>query len=67
MYKTLRTYLENDRNPAKTSEILDIHRSTLLYRISRIKELTGLNTDNSRERFRLLMSYYLLDESNGQL
>ena len=65
--KTLRTYLENDRNLAKTSEILDIHRSTLLYRISRIKELTGLNTDNSRVRFRLLMSYYLLDESNGQL
>lgn len=65
--KTLKVLLENDRNLARTAEILDIHRSTLLYRIGRIREITGMNLDDSKTRFRLLMSYYFLDESNGQL
>lgn len=37
--RTLKIYLENDRNLAQTSQLLDIHRSTLLYRIGRIKEI----------------------------
>lgn len=65
--KTLKIYLENDRNLARTSEILDIHRSTLLYRIGKIREITGINLDDPKNRFRLLMSYYFLDENNGQL
>ncbi len=65
--KTLKIYLENDRNLARTAEILDIHRSTLLYRIGRIKDITRLDMEESKVRFRLWLSYYLLAESGGQL
>ena len=39
----LRTFLDKDRNMAKTVRELYIHRSTLLYRLEKIKE--ALNTD----------------------
>ena len=65
--KTLRTYLEQDRNIARASEILDIHRTTLLYRIGRIEKLTQLQLEDSEIRFSLLLSYHLLYESRGHL
>lgn len=65
--RTLKIYLENDRNLAQTSQLLGIHRSTLLYRIGRIKEITGLDMEDSRVRFRLWMSYCILDESGGNI
>lgn len=65
LYKTLKFLLENERNLAKTAEILDIHRSTLLYRIGRIREITGLNLDDSETRFRLLMSFHFLIETSN--
>ena len=61
--RTLKIYLEHDRNLARTAEILDIHRSTLLYRIDRIKEITQLGFEQPEERFRLWLSYRLLDAS----
>ncbi|MGN0295193.1 MAG: PucR family transcriptional regulator [Lachnospiraceae bacterium] len=60
---TLKIFLENERNLTKTAEILQIHRSTLLYRIDRIKEITRLNLDDPKIRFRLMMSYCFLEES----
>lgn len=65
--KTLKVYLESDRNLAKTSEFLEIHRSTLLYRIGKIKEIINLNLDDPKIRFRLWMSYYILDETGTQI
>ena len=64
--RTLKIYLEQDRNLARTAEILQIHRSTLLYRIGRIKEMTGLELEEPREKFRLLLSYYLIEQNRGQ-
>ncbi|MGI6007182.1 MAG: PucR family transcriptional regulator [Ruminococcus sp.] len=63
--KTLRIYLENDRNLARTAEILEIHRSTLLYRIGRIKEITHLELEDPKEKFRLILSFALIDYSRG--
>ena len=60
---TLKTYLENERNLTRTSELLDVHRSTLLYRISRIEKLTGADLDQPQVRFDLLLSYALEEES----
>lgn len=65
--RTLKIYLEQDRNLARTAEILQIHRSTLLYRIGRIKEMTGLELEEPREKFRLLLSYYLIEQNRGQV
>lgn len=59
--KTLRCYLLNERALLRTAELLDIHRTTLLYRIRRIEELTGLQLDDDNTRFDLLLSFRLMD------
>lgn len=60
MTHTLNVYLNHDRNYAHTSEVLHIHRSSLLYRVDRIVELTGLDLDDADTRLHLLVSFALL-------
>ena len=59
LMETLRCYLTHERALLKTAELLDIHRTTLLYRIRRIEELTGLVLEDEKVRFDLLMSFRL--------
>ncbi len=56
-YITLRTYLECNKNLGETAELLFIHRNTLNYRINRIKQLTGLNLENSNVIYSLIDSF----------
>ena len=58
--ETLRCYLTNERALLHTAELMDIHRTTLLYRIRRIEELTGLQLDDEQTRFDLLLSFHLI-------
>ncbi len=67
LVRTMRVFLENDRKLTETSEQLKIHRSTLLYRIERIENLTKLDLKNAKIRFRIMLSYYLLDEERGHI
>ena len=53
-------YLTNERALLHTAELMDIHRTTLLYRIRRIEELTGLQLDDEQTRFDLLLSFHLI-------
>jgi len=46
LYVTLRTYLECNKNLQATAKSLFIHRNSLAYRITRIKQLTGVDLDN---------------------
>ncbi|MDO5409063.1 MAG: helix-turn-helix domain-containing protein [Lachnospiraceae bacterium] len=66
LYRTLKIYLENDRNLARTAELLKVHRSTLLYRIGKIKELIKVNLEDFEIRFRLLLSIRLFEEQGGR-
>ena len=59
--ETLHCYLTNERALLRTADLLDIHRTTLLYRIRRIEELTGLHLDDEKTRFDLLLSFRLMD------
>ncbi|EMY32465.1 transcriptional regulator [Arthrobacter crystallopoietes BAB-32] len=43
LVRTLRTYLEQQRSWQKTADALFTHRQTVIYRIRRIGELTGLD------------------------
>jgi sugar diacid utilization regulator len=42
--RTLLTYLENGASPGRTAAELHIHRNTVAYRLSRIRELLGRDT-----------------------
>lgn len=59
--KTLRIYLEKERNIAHTASALYVHRSTLLYRLNKIKKLIKVDLDKSQVRLHLLLSYELFD------
>jgi DNA-binding PucR family transcriptional regulator len=46
---TLRTMLEEDLDRARAASAMHIHRNTLLYRLARIEELTGLDLRRPRD------------------
>lgn len=66
-FVTLRSYLINERNIPRTADSLIIHRTTLTYRLQKIRELFNLPPDDDRQRLYLLMSLFLLspDEYDG--
>lgn len=57
LYQTLEIYIRSDRNYIAASEVLHLHRNSLLYRISRIVSLTGIDLDSYDNRFYLMMSF----------
>ncbi|SFB10497.1 PucR C-terminal helix-turn-helix domain-containing protein [Acetitomaculum ruminis DSM 5522] len=57
LFKTLETYLENERNAVHTAKALFIHRSTLFYRLDRIKEITGASLEDADTRLYLMQSF----------
>ena len=50
-----------ERDVPRTSEMLIIHRSTLLYRLKKINALVNLNLDDPNQRVYLLLSLWVLD------
>jgi DNA-binding PucR family transcriptional regulator len=50
---TLETYLANDCNMNATSREVFAHRHTVAHRLSRVRELTGLDPSSSEDRERL--------------
>ncbi|WP_233549521.1 PucR family transcriptional regulator [Lysinibacillus yapensis] len=46
---TLKVFLQCNQNATKTSQQLFIHYKTAVYRIERIKEITGMNFDDAEE------------------
>lgn len=58
-YKTLMEYLLNERDQRKTARVLCVHRNTLVYRVNRIEEISGLDLDDAALRTHLFMSYFI--------
>ncbi len=56
LIKTLEAYFAHLGNLRATSEALHVHRNTLLYRLERIKEISGMDLDNSEEHFALWLA-----------
>lgn len=54
--ETLRHYLDNQMNIAKTTRELFIHRSTMLYRLSRIEKLAHIDWNDAGEVLYLRVS-----------
>ncbi len=56
LIKTLEAYFAHLGNLRATSEALHVHRNTLLYRLDRIKEISGMDLDNAEEHFALWLA-----------
>jgi len=59
--QTLRVFLQSDGRQSRAAERLYIHRSTVVYRIGKIRQLLKLNLDDHRERVTLQLLMELLD------
>lgn len=62
-YETLKTYLDNKMNAAQTAKQLFIHQATMVYRLKRLKELTGIDYEDSNQMLYLHLSYKILEIS----
>lgn len=51
--RTLEAYFDNNGNLKKMSDELFTHYNTVLYRVQRIEEITGMSLDNASERLDL--------------
>ncbi len=61
--ETLTAYFAHNGNLSQTAEALFLHRNTLLYRMDRIREISGLDLDNPETRLSVqlaLRAYRLL-------
>ncbi len=56
LLKTLEAYFNHLGNLRATSESLHVHRNTLLYRLERIKEISGMDLSDSEEHFSLWLA-----------
>ena len=63
--KTLRCFLENHMNIIETARELFIHRSTMIYRLTRLKELCGIDWKDKKLIFYLMLSLKILSECDG--
>ena len=64
-FETLRTYLLQERDIPRTAKALIIHRTTLLYRLKKIQEITGLDLDDPWRRLYLMLSLRILETEDG--
>jgi hypothetical protein len=61
LLRTISTYLQNHLSHTQTSIELGIHRSTLMYRLDRIRDIGGFNIEDSENQWHLLLSFKLLE------
>ncbi len=59
LIRTLNVYFANNGNLTQTAETMFIHRNTLLYRMERIKEISGLNLDNPDTRLAVQLALHI--------
>ncbi|MEU3567673.1 helix-turn-helix domain-containing protein [Kitasatospora sp. NPDC036755] len=59
--ETLRCFLENAGSAPRTAEVLEVHRTSLYYRLRQIQEITGLDLDDGAHRLVLHMGLRLWD------
>lgn len=56
LLKTLEAYFNNLGNLAQTAKAIHVHRNTLLYRLERISQISGLNLNDPDEHFALWLA-----------
>lgn len=59
--QTLRLYLDNHCSVVQAARKLSIHRSTLLYRLEKIKEIINFSPDDPEQLLYLRLSFYFIE------
>ncbi|WP_432360980.1 PucR family transcriptional regulator [Sporosarcina sp. UB5] len=70
LLKTLQTFLECNQNISQAAKLLFVHYKTVVYRLERIKEITGMDFNDSEEMLSVrvgLKIYELTERENKQL
>lgn len=60
-FATLKTWLLQERDIPRTAEKLIIHRTTLLYRLKKLRSMLSLDLEDPDQRLYLLLSLWILD------
>jgi purine catabolism regulator len=60
LFKTLEAYVDAGGNGVQTAEALDIHRSTLNYRLERVKEICAVDLSDPQVRMNFQVAIKLL-------
>ena len=70
LIRTLRVYFASNANQSEAADKLFLHRNSLLYRLERIQELTGLNLKDPRASLALQLGLLAIEDqgrnSNGE-
>lgn len=61
---TLQEYFENEMSLKETADALFLHRNTLLFRLNRIKEITGLQPQNFHDAIELYFAILMKKMDN---
>ncbi|WP_066289991.1 PucR family transcriptional regulator [Bacillus sp. FJAT-29937] len=61
LLKTLQVFLECQQNAAKASKVLYIHYKTVVYRLDRIKEITGMDFKDAEEMLSVQVGLKIVD------
>ncbi|AFM39873.1 sugar diacid utilization regulator [Desulfosporosinus acidiphilus SJ4] len=64
LLKSLQVFLEYNGNSSKAAKALFIHYKTLLYRLERIKEVTGLDLEDNQNRLELELGLKIIQILN---
>jgi|SRR5215212_5772190 purine catabolism regulator len=62
LVRTLGVYLAAGANSSEAADRLFLHRNSMLYRLERIRKLSGLDLRNSRVRLALRLGLLSVDE-----
>ncbi|HWV24244.1 MAG TPA: helix-turn-helix domain-containing protein, partial [Thermomicrobiales bacterium] len=57
--ETMEAFFAANCSPKETASILNVHRNTVLYRLERITDVTGLNLDDPDTRLRLHLALHV--------
>ncbi len=57
LVRTLGAFFDGKCGPKEAAAILGVHRNTVLYRLQRIQDLSGLDLDDAEVRLRLHLAY----------
>jgi DNA-binding PucR family transcriptional regulator len=66
LVRTLRVYFASGANASEAADRLYLHRNSMLYRLARIAELTGLDSKDPRVRLVLELGLLAIDEGDNE-